>query len=325
MNHSLVPHDAPAAALLAACLGALDGTWSSRRGLFMGVALLLLAGAGLSARFGRRAWNALERRLHGPSVVSTERVLDDGTYRNLIFLHHSTGAYLILQGDVRRQFTRKGYQFWDHDYNQDGLTRPDGKLTHTHYAIPDLSPGDEGGGNTDPEGLAQLFAQPVHNPPDNAFSRLLQHPVVIFKSCFPNNALKSEAMLERHQALYLGMRDSMDRHPRHLFILLTTPPLHPLATTPEEASRARRLSQWLQSDTFKGGHPNLQVFDFYNLLADSSTNMLRTEYWPTDRPKDSHPNALANKYVGPLFVDFVDKAIGAFRSSAHPVEAEPAP
>jgi len=318
MDHFLPFHDTPAAALLPVCLGTLDLSWSSRRGLYVSLALVLLAGAALTARFGRRAWNALERRLHGPSVVSTDPVRDDGTYRNLVFLHHSTGAYLILRGNVRQQLTQRGYQFWDHDYNQDGLTRPDGKRTHTHYDIPDLSPGDEGGGNTDPEGLAHLFAQPVNDPPDNAFSRLLQHPVVIFKSCFPNSALKSDEMLERHKALYLGMRDAMDKHPRHLFILLTTPPLRPQATTADEAKRARTLAQWLQSEAFLGGHPNLEVFDFFDLLADPVTGMLRTEYQQKDKPRDSHPNARADEAAGPRFVDFVDRAVTAFRARPLP-------
>lgn len=317
------PRDPKAVPLMALCMGALDLPSIPKRYLYAGLALIVLIGIGLASKFGRRAWNSLERRLAGPAIVSTERVQDDGTYHNLIFLHHSTGENLILYGNVRKLFTQKGYQFWDHDYNRDGLTRPDGTRTHTHYNIPETAPGVDSGGNTDPEGLAVLFAQPVHDPPDNAFSRLLQHPVVIFKSCFPNNALKSDEMLERHKAFYLGMRNAMDQHPGHVFILLTTPPLHPKETNAGEANRARALSRWLQSEAFLGGHTNLFVFDFYNLLADPGTNMLRPEYQLKGSSVDSHPNTLANEVIGPRFVDFVDQSVRTYLASPHSTEPKP--
>ena len=323
MTDNLNPQHPDAVPLMACRLGAYIPPFTSKRILYVGLVLIALLAVGLISMFGRRAWNSLERRLAGPAIVSTERIHDDGTYHNLIFLHHSTGENLILYGNVRKLFTQKGYQFWDHDYNQDGLTRPDGTRTHTHYAIPETVPGVDSGGNTDPDGLAVLFSQPIHNPPDNALSRLLQHPVVIFKSCFPNNALKSDEMLERDKALYLGMRNTMDQHPDHLFVLLTTPPLHPKETSAGEASRARLLSEWLQSAAFLGGHPNLRVFDFYNLLADPATNMLRTEYQMQGSKVDSHPNTKANEIIGPQFVEFVDGAVRSYVASPHSAGPQP--
>jgi len=222
---------------------------------------------------------------------------------------------LIAQGNVRPLFAEKGYLFWDHDYNTIGLNGPDGTHTQTSYGIPETTPGTSGGGNTDPEGLAVLFAQPVHDPPDNAFSRLLQHEVLIFKSCFPNSAIKSAQMLEQHKAWYLGMRNTIDQHPDRVFIFLTSPPLHPKATTPEDAARARALADWLGSDAFLEGRANLFVFDFFNLLADPETNTLRTEYQPAPNSADSHPNELANRTIGPLFVDFVDQAVETYRAT----------
>lgn len=288
---------------------------------WIGFAVVAILGIGLVGKYGSRIWRTLERRLHGPAIVSTERIPDDGTYRNLIFLHHSTGRALIDEGKVRELFSRKGYQFWDHDYNFEGLVKPDGTRTHTHYDIPEVVSGADSGGNTDPEGLAVLFSQAAHNPPDNAFSRLLQHRVIIFKSCFPNSAIKSGEMLERQQALYLKMRDVIDRHPDRLFILLTTPPLHPKMTNLSEATRARSLSQWLQSDVFLGGHPNLLVFDFFGLLADPGTHTLKTDYQPEGGQVDSHPNARANVFIAPRFVDFVDRAVRGYGSAPHGMEA----
>jgi hypothetical protein len=285
----------------------------TKRYIYIGIAVILVVGIVFVALYGSRAWRWLRGRFARPLPVSTEPVNADGTYTNVIFLHHSTGHNLIAQGDVRPLFTQKGYRFWDHDYNTLGLTRPDGTRTGTSYGIPEITPDAQGGGNTNPEGLAVLFAQPVHDPPDNAFSRLLQHEVLIFKSCFPNSAIGSAESLEQHKTWYLGMRDVIDQHPDRVFILLTTPPLHPKATNSEDAARARALVDWLQSDEFLAGHPNLFVFDFFDLLADPETNMLRTEYQIDPDTTDSHPNALANQTIGPLFVDFVDKAVQAYR------------
>ncbi|GAG40137.1 unnamed protein product, partial [marine sediment metagenome] len=248
-------------------------------------------------------------RLTRPLPVSTEAIEVDGSYTNVIFLHHSTGKNLIAEGGVRELFVQKGYRFWDHDYNTTGLTRPDGSLAGISYDIPEITPGKRGGGNTDPEGLAVLFSQPVHSPPDNAFSRLLQHEVLIVKSCFPNSAIESDAMLEQNKRWYLQMRDVVDQHTDKVFIFLTSPPLHPKATTAGEGARARALANWLTSDEFLEGRANLFVFDFFDQLADPQTDMLRAAYQRDPESSDSHPNTVANQVVGPRFVEFVDQAI----------------
>ncbi|MBN1872935.1 MAG: hypothetical protein JXA33_01790 [Anaerolineae bacterium] len=273
---------------------------------------LLILGVVFVALFGRRAWRWVRGRLERPLPVSTEWIESDGTYTNVIFLHHSTGKNLIEQGNVRELFSQRGYQFWDHDYNTIGLTRPDGSGTGSSYDIPEITAGTRGGGNTNPEGLAVLFAQPVHNPPDNAFSHLLQHEVLIFKSCFPNSAIKSEEMLEQHKTWYLQMRDVIAQHPDKVFIFLTSPPLHPQATNAEEAARVRVLANWLVGE-YPAGLPNLFVFDFFDQLADPQTNMLRTAYQRNSESSDSHPNEQANQIIGPRFVDYVDEVVQTYR------------
>ena len=120
------------------------------------------------------------------------------------------------------------------------------------------------------------------------------------------------------------MRHVMDQHPDHVFVLLTTPPLHPKVTNVEEASRARSLARWLRSDDFLKGRSNLYVFDFFDLLADPATNMLRAEYQLKANSEDSHPNTLANEAIGPQFVDFVDLAVRSYLANPHPVEPPPA-
>jgi hypothetical protein len=164
------------------------------------------------------------------------------------------------------------------------------------------------------DGLAALFRQPVTDPPTNAFSRLLQHEVLIVKSCFPNSAIEDEAMLQRFKTWYLEMRAVIDQQPERIFIIVTSPPLHPLATSPDQAARARAVADWLKSDTYLAGHENLYVFDFFDLLADPATHMLRAEYQLDPQKADSHPNRRANEAIGPQFVAFVDQAVKAYQA-----------
>jgi hypothetical protein len=230
-----------------------------------------------------------------------------GDFTNIIFLHHSTGRNLIEQGGVREGLTEAGYSFWDHDYNPRGLRRPDGGRTGYNYNIPD--------DNTDPDGLARIFAQRAYGLPLNAFSGLQQHEVIAFKSCFPASNITSDEQLEGYKSYYLAMRDVMDQHPDRVFIVLTPPPLSPAATDAEAAARARAFADWLKSDEYLSGHPNVFTFDFFGHLAqDEPTspdyNMLRVEY---REGADSHPNQTANETIGPLFVDFVINAVQGYR------------
>lgn len=228
----------------------------------------------------------------------------------IIFMHHSTGLGVIEQGGVRTAFARLGYEFWDHGYNGEGLTDPDGNFLGINWDMP--------GDNTDPDGWYTIFNQEVTSPPSNTFSHMLEYDVIIFKSCFPNADIQSEDQFEAYRSYFSSIRDVIDQHPDKLFIALTIPPLVPDATSPEAASRARRWAEYLTSEEYRDGHPNLVVFDFFNLLADES-GFLRADYRGED-PSDSHPNELANRTMGPIFVEFVDQAIRQFIPGAAPVE-----
>ena len=264
----------------------------------------------INSSWSRKFWYVLRHRKQ-PTLqpIGIPEFKCNGNYRNIIFLHHSTGRNLIRERKVREILTEKGYFFWDHDYNSIGLTDPSGVRLNLCYDIPSDRTDKRGNGNTNPDGLAILFDQPVHNPPDNAFSRLLQHEVIIFKSCFPNSAIKSDQMLDQYKKWLLGIRKIIDQHPDKIFIPFTLPPLHPLATNIEEANRARKFADWLKSSEYLAGHPNIYVFDLFDLLADSSTNMLRLDFQRNSNNRDSHPNRKANRTIGPILVDFIDTVI----------------
>lgn len=267
------------------------------------VLLLVLA---LSLR-GRGLRQGLVWRIRAVQDASTVAASARGDYTSVVFLHHSTGRNLIEQGGVRERLTAAGFDFWDHDYNPRGLTRPDGTSSGYSYDIP--------GDNTDPDGLARVFSQPRFSLPLNAFSGLLQHQVIAFKSCFPVSHIARDAQLEQYRVYYLEMRDVMDQHQDHIFVVVTPPPLNPAATDAQAAARARAFADWLGSDGFLDGHANIFTFDLFDMLAENDPsagdyNMLRAGY---REGENSHPNELANQTIGPRFADFIVQAVQTVR------------
>jgi hypothetical protein len=221
-------------------------------------------------------------------------------HASLFFLHHSTGRNLLDEGVVRDWIatynTSRDLTFglWDHDYNAIGLRDPEGRDLGWGYDIP--------GDNTDPDGLWILWT--TANAARDSI--LANHDVIAFKSCFPASAIGSEAELAQRQAWYLDMRDVFDLHPDRIFVVVTQPPLHRLATDLDDADRARAFADWLKSDEYLAGHSNVVCFDLFDLWAhpddgSAARNMLRHEYERSHVDGDSHPNEAANLAAGPEF------------------------
>ncbi len=248
------------------------------------------------------AAGAAELPAASPTPPEQPAVPPAAGFRRIMFLHHSTGANLIEQGGVRQRLTALGYEFYDHGYNEDGLVLADGTRTGRNFNVPD--------DNTNPDGYAAIFAQPLHDPPDNTFSYLMQYDVIVFKSCFPVSLIESDEQLAEYKTYYLSIRDRMDQYPNKIFIVVTEPPEIPSETDAAMAARARAFTNWLASDEYLSGHLNVFTFNFFDRLADPATNMLRPEYQTAEN--DAHPNELANQTIAPLFVDFVDRAIKTY-------------
>lgn len=311
-----------------------------------GAVLIVLVGAVLSVG------GVLARRADPPSttVPPATSVLfphpaasndSSSTFNNVVFLHHSVGQNMIDQGQLRELLAARGYDLYDQGYNgETGLHRPDGAPAPYNYNVPS--------DNTDPDGLADIFAQAVDptsltstGEPANTLSGLLRHEVIVFKSCFPNTFIDSDEKLAQQKAYYLNIRSSLDRYPDHIFIVVTSPPLEPGSTTPEAAARARSLAEWLTSPEYLDGHPNMYVFDLFSLLARPDqgrwdANTLRTEYriertglryavgqafFPFAEQigvarrfnglwvaGESHPNQTANVVIAPLLAEAIDAA-----------------
>jgi hypothetical protein len=234
-----------------------------------------------------------------------------GALTNLFFLHHSTGNGIIEEGSVRTHIANynttngTGYEFWDHGYNDEGQRNASGTWTGVSYNIPD--------DNTDPDGLHTLWTT------DNSARTTIManHQVIAFKSCFPASAIPDAETLAQYQTWYLAMRNYFDAHTDHLFVVMSTPPLHRLATDTTEADNARAFANWLKSPTYLSGHPNVVCFDLFDALAraddgSATRNMLRYEYELAHDSDNSHPNTLANQTVGPLFAQFLIDAAAAY-------------
>lgn len=237
--------------------------------------------------------------------VSQSYAQAQGSIR-IIWLHHSVG-FGIIDGGVREGLTARGYQFFDHGYNGDGLRLADGSTPGANFDVP--------GDNTDPDGLAAIFSQELHIPPDNTFSHLMQYDVIMVKSCFPTSNIADDGQLEADKEYYRTIAGRMDEYPDKLLVIVTHPPQVPLSTNANEARRARALNDWLLSDEFQSAHAKLFVFDLFGRLA-GSDNLLRANYRVSD--DDAHPNERANAAVGPELVDFVDQAIRSAWGDAPP-------
>ena len=101
-------------------------------------ALLLLLLVGAMLRTG-----ASPRRLARISLDTARAVLDShrvrsytqGDYTNLIFLHQSTGANLIREGQLRQRLAEAGLALWDQGYNYLELADPQGTRAATRTAF----------------------------------------------------------------------------------------------------------------------------------------------------------------------------------------------
>jgi hypothetical protein len=310
--------------------------------VLIGLAVALLALSASATVLANRSATPTTAAVPGVLVPQPSAPTAAGPPQDMtvVFLHHSVGANLIGEGDLRGLLSEYGYRFYDQGYNQDGLHLPDGSRAPYGYDVPE--------DNTDPDGLAAIFSQPVTldgvantGAPVNTLSGLLRHDVIVFKSCYPVSFIRSDEELARYKSYYLKIRDTVDRYPEHAFIALTPPPLEPIGTSPAAAARARSFANWLKSPEFVSGHPNLYVFDLFDLLAEgdrgrSDANMLREAY-RSPMPEglsnraaratqpaitflgvggrlgrlgiwdESHPNTAANQAVAPVLAAAIDQ------------------
>lgn len=230
-------------------------------------------------------------------VISTNAYAQN----RVIFLHHSTGRNLLNRGDVRTHLAslNPNIRLWDHDYNlksycECGLHDADGVWLNRDYDLPNNA-GDLG---TDVRGLHILWTGNYAGK-----DSLLTYDVIVFKSCFPNARISSDAMLQDYQTWYTDIISELQFYSDKKFLLLGFPPLIRERTTVEEADRARTFINWLETQC----SGNVYFMPYFDLLADE-TNCLKVEYQIS--ANDSHPNSFADSVVGPIFAQYISSLVG---------------
>ncbi len=241
----------------------------------------------------------------------------------LIFIHHSTGENWLSDGDGGLGIALKNNNYY---------------VSDTNYGWGDDSIGDR----TDIGNWWEWFRGPDSETYLNElfnsntrtcdYSRLAANPggenvIIMFKSCFPNSALKGSTAdpvpfisnnplrgvdcysdahtVSNAKGIYIDLLNYFSAHSDKLFIVITAPPLQ----DPQYSSNARHFNNWLVNDWLDGyTQGNVYVFDFYNVLTtnggNSNTNDLGAVtgnhhrvingiiQHKTDGDNDANPNVL---------------------------------
>jgi hypothetical protein len=252
-------------------------------------------------------------------------VMAQGGDERIIFLRHSTGGNLFVQGGVAK---------WFANYNSENGTSydismrayPDSPYPWSNY------PYDYWNLWVNPNGPANS-----KNPNIDTLKHLAQnYDVIIWKHCFPGAAIQPDTgspnvsssvkRLENYKLQYRAIRAKLDSIPDTIFIVWTLVPLHRLSTTPEKSSRARQFVDWVRNEWLtedQKPHPNIFIFDFWSYAAEGPlttshsngvTNTLRYNYEISHGGSNSHPNKLANQTIGPIFAKRIVDVVNEFNA-----------
>ncbi|MBI5266463.1 MAG: LapA family protein [candidate division Zixibacteria bacterium] len=247
-------------------------------------------------------------------IATLSDIAEKDFAHRMVFLHHSVGKGILEEGKLRDSLQQMGIAV-------KGMTYGDsvGQYTDMCNWLPKFQ--------NDMKGILQF-----KNHPNVYYTDGRVNDIVMFKSCFPNSDIGAEGAppgdpaspkktLANYRAVVGGLAGEIRKYPNTLFIYMTFPPLVPLETTPESAARARAFNVWLKGEFLPGyiresGLHNLVIFDLFDILADSN-NVLREDY-RRENPRDSHPNALANREAARRFMEFFQPVWTAWQSTKSP-------
>lgn len=193
--------------------------------------------------------------------------------KSLLFIHRSVGQNLLDDGKLRETLTSTS--------RESGLSIDFKDINNnSNKKVP--------GPDTKPVNYLEYFQKTS-----------VQADLVVIKSCYPNNAIKSDKDLQKLKQTYTDLVNVFLQHSSGNLLLMTTPPLRPSRTNRGEANRARKLATWLVGQQFGR---RIRIFDFYDLLAvhedSKDKNMLKKQYRRM-LPWDNHPNKKASLVVCP--------------------------
>jgi len=219
--------------------------------------------------------------------------LPPGKTVKLVFIHHSCGGNWLKDNNGGLGIALRDNNYFVSDTNYgwgpvpgDGSV-PIGSLTDIGYWWLWFR------GPKSPEILDAVYAETGRH---TAYSRLATDPggnntIVLFKSCFPDSALKGNPQdpvpsidanplkgvdsgsdfhtMANARGIYQDLLSCFRQHQDTLFVVITAPPL----TDSTYAGNARAFNQWLVSDWLKDyPYKNVAVFDFYTVLTTNGGN-----------------------------------------------------
>lgn len=249
---------------------------------------------------------ALKFRLQGfntsnKSIDYLAGLLDKVYPYKMIFLHHSVGQGILIQGGLRDSLLEMGIFVRGATYGDEI-----GEQTDMCNWLPKFQ-----------DNMKQILGFKYHS--NNYYSDDESNDIVMFKSCFPNSDITEEGSLPgdpfsrirtlaNYKATFEGLKEVIQRYPEKLFIYLTAPPLVRESTTPGNAGRAREFNAWLMREFLPRygqelGVNNFFIFDLFDLLADKD-NCLKQEFRQKNK-NDSHPNLLANQTAATKLMEFL--------------------
>lgn len=212
----------------------------------------------------------------------------------MVWLHHSTGDAL-LKGGLLDALHADGIKFYDINYEEAVV---DGYVIGDHTDVPDWPKTFNTPKFFDVVKKWKLTAPQAH------------HDIVMFKSCYPNSNIKTDAMLEQYKQHFMALLPTMQANPDILFIGMSTPPLVKIGTTPEAAKRARQWSRWLTTE-YARDVKNVKIFDLFDALAVADdkpdANTLAPQF--SSGRKDSHPSDEGARAVTRLFIPWLNRVV----------------
>lgn len=262
---------------------------------------------------------------------------------HVLFIHHSCGGQLMAAAGAEEGTNC----IYTSNPNGGGLRS---RLEQNAYSVHEASYGSRIGEKTDifdwlPKFRDQMEQILTCDVQDTLYSDGRRNSIVIFKSCFPNNAFESEGAPPGNpmgpaltvcnaKAACLALLDEFRKYPQILFVCVTAPPLAEPPPQPVwrkllnkvrgrelrafvSARLAREFNNWLSDENgwLKGSNQtNVVVFDYYDILTGHGKSDLLV--YPSGDGYDSHPSREGNEQAAEAFVPFLNRA--ARRASLTP-------
>ena len=265
----------------------------------------------------------------------------------LLFIHHSCGGQLLAAPGPVSGGDRDGGQRCIYASHPNGGDLR-AQLVAAGFAVNEASYGSIIGEDTDICHWHRKF----HDNMDRILHTRLQdellpdglsNRVVVFKSCFPNNAFTGpgtepgdpddcELTVANAKAAYTALLPAFAAHPEVLFVAVTAPPqAEPRPSgikekvkalfggKPQDGDLARASNTWMTDPTggWLGGYDtgNVVVFDYYDILTGHGQS--NWSAYPTRDGRDSHPSGEGNRRAAEAFVPFLQQVVARLGAAAN--------